>query len=175
MTLAFLGSVAHPQEMNLPTTTKLVERFYTDARFALDNGYVHITLQPGDIVRIANLPATRSGFRDEFRRINDPESQAHIKDYLGDVINDLESAAERSEIKVDLIDRVGMTPSAAITVAGVVALAGATASVALVAPFLLAGGLIGLAFSGVGRTLLRSRAQRNKADSRKVKQLKDSL
>ena len=161
--------------MNLPATTKLVERFYIDARFAIDSGHVHITLHPADIVRIANFPATRSRFRDEFRKINDPEFRELIKEYLGDVINDLESASERSEIKVDLIDRVGMTPSAAITVSGLVALAGATASVAVAAPFLLAGGLIGLSFSGGGRTLLRSRAQRNKADARKVKQLKESL
>jgi hypothetical protein len=153
----------------------LVDRFYSEVRFALENAYPRVAMQAQDIIVIANDPAARSFFLKEFRRLNDPDARSLIQDYLADVINDLEGAGERADIKVDFVDRTAMAVSAPIAVAGVVALAGASAAAVAAAPFLLAGGLIGLAVSGTGRTLLRTRAQRSKADARKVKQLRDSL
>jgi hypothetical protein len=149
----------------------LVERFFAEARNVSSGTSTEIGVGASDVVLIARDAAGRAAFRDEFKRLNDGTIQDLIKDYLSDFVSDLENGCERTEIGVDLIDRAAMVPSAGTLVAGIAALAAAAPA----APFLLAGGLVAVVVSGVGRTYMRTIAQRSRASARKVKQLRESL
>ena len=161
--------------MKFIPASDLVLRFFAEARSAVELAKPEIDIDAADIVKIAHDPVARGLFRDMFRGLNDPDIKLLIDDYLADVTHDLAGASERGDIKVDLIDRVAMAPSVAITVAGIVGLTGVALAAAASAPFLLAGGILGLTISGISRTLLRTHALNVKMDGRKVSQLKDSL
>ena len=142
-----------------------VERFFEEIR-AADQGR-SADIPVSYVLAIASDPALRLQFRQAFHQINDPDMRLSIREYLGNLIGDLETASDRTDIKIDLLDRAGMGPSASVVAAGIVALVSAT----VVAPFVLAAGLVGLITCGIGRTMLRSSVQQNKASMRRVQLL----
>lgn len=148
----------------------IVDGFFDEVRYAAERGIGSIGAS--DIIAIAGSQKLRVEFRQCYNQLNDPSTRDDIRDYLQSVVNDLENAAEQADLKADLLDRVGLAPSAAITGTGIVAIVTASAAAA---PAVIALGLVGAIACGVGRTWLKSGAQRNKASSRKVKQLLDSL
>ena len=142
-----------------------VEAFFEEIRAADQGRSAHIPAP--SVLAIAGDAALRLRFRQAFHQINDPDMKLTILEYLRNLIGDLETASDRTDIKVDLLDRAGMTPSASVVATGIVALVSATT----VAPFVLAAGLIGVIACGIGRTLLRSNVQQNKASIRRVQLL----
>ena len=147
----------------------LVAQFFEEIRAAADGRLA--VIGSSDILYIAGDPSLRAEFRIAFRGLNDPDSRALVKDYLVNVINDLDEASDRAEIKVDLLDRAALAPSASVVAAGILALIAAP----LAAPIALGAGIVGVIASGAGRTWLRTGVQRNKTTARKIKQLLDSL
>ncbi len=152
--------------MDEPAT--LVDRFFHDARLAVGDGRFTIGVGETDILMIADSADSRGRFREEFKRLNDPDLQETIKDYLGEVISRLEFRAERTDVRVDLLDRAALAPSAAAIVTGLVVLLGSTG---VATPFLLAGGITGLIVSAIGRTVMKGSALRAKQGARQVRLL----
>lgn len=152
--------------------TGIVDGFFARARLAAGDRSFKIEGGEAEIGSIAIDAALRASFRAKYRQLNDPDLQASITDYLGELIIPLEAASDRSDIRVDLIDRAALTPSIAILVAGLVSLAGTGG---MAAPFLLAAGLAGAGASAGSRSLLKSAAYRGRLRSKHVRLLLESL
>lgn len=148
--------------------TALVERFFHDARLAVGEGRFAIGVGESDVLLIADSADSRGRFRAEFKKLNDPDLQETIMDYLGEIVSRLEFKAERTDVGVDLLDRAALAPSAASIVTGVAIVLGSTG---IATPFLLGGGITGLIVSAVGRTILKTSALRAKQGARHVRLL----
>jgi hypothetical protein len=160
--------------MDATPEENLADRFFSEARAALLDGKPTIDIAPTDILTIAQDASLRATFRQSFRQqINDPELKLSILRYLRDVADSLEDAAEADAANLELIDRAALTPSAAVTVAGIVAIV--ATGVALGSIALLAGGVFGLGASGAGRTWIRRRSNTNKSSRRKILRLVEDL
>lgn len=153
-------------------TSDAVERFFATARATIAGGVRAELGSQSDVLVIAGAADRRGEFRRRFRALNDLELQEAIRDYLGEVLNQLEVTTERSDIRVDLLDRAALAPSAAAAVAGTAALLAAGGGLT---PVLLAGGLIGLVVSGAARTTMKFDALRVRQDARQVRLLLGSL
>ena len=129
------------------TTPELPKRFFQEARRVLLKETDALAFDPADILRIAQNSALQAEFREIFRtEVNNPQLAGLIVHHLEHYATDLESSARISDIKVDLIDRAGMTVAASVTVAaiGMTVVSGGSFGAIL----LLAGGLVGMAASG---------------------------
>jgi len=85
------------------------ERFLAEARNALLEGQHKLNVDPEDILKIAGDPVLRHEFVRRFKsEINDPDLQSLIIQYIRSVRDGLEDAAERTENKVELLDRAGL-------------------------------------------------------------------
>jgi hypothetical protein len=152
----------------------LPERFFARARDVLLQEAETLDFQAADILEIAQDRAMREDFRKRFQQeTNNLELGKLILDYLDGVAEDMEDAAEISEIKLDLVDRAGMPVAASVTGAAIVAIivSGGTLGPAL----LLCFGLVGLAVSGTSRTLMKLSSRKSKSAARRVRRLMADL
>jgi hypothetical protein len=152
----------------------LPERFFHEARRVLVKDSDRLDFDAADILRIAGDTLLQSEFREIFRNeVNNPQLSDIIVHYLNDLASNLESHAKISEIRADLLDRAGMTVAASVTVAAIgmiVASGGALLSV-----LLFAGGVLGLAATGTGRTLIKLSSHKSLFAADKVRRLASGL
>jgi hypothetical protein len=152
----------------------LPERFFHEARRVLMKEADRLAFDAADILRIAQDAAMRAEFREMFRtEVNNPRLADIVIHYVESIASDLESRAAISDIKVDLIDRVGMAVVASVTVAAigmVVVSGGALASV-----LLLTGALVGLAAAGTSRTWIKLDSHKRMFAAGKVRRLANGL
>ena len=150
-----------------------IGRFFAEARRAFMEDVKRLDLDHDEIVQIVADRVMRHEFQRRFQaEINDPDLKKLILLYLESIAEKLEESADISEMRSELLDRVGLGVPASVTATAIVALV-ATGGIGAIA--LLTGGLTGMAAAGVGRYILRSSALRNKAAAKKLRQLLANL
>jgi hypothetical protein len=152
----------------------LPQRFFQEARRLFTSESDRLHFEPHDLLKIAQDAALRAEFRSLYStNINDPALEDLIVEFLEDVATDLEDKSKITEIKVELLDRAGLGVAASVTAAGIaaiVATGGALGPIVLVI-----GGVVGIVSTGAGRTILRTRSQRDISAAQKIRRLAMSL
>ena len=104
---------------------------------------------------------------------NDPNFRELLILFLEKAADELDEAAGAGDDFADLLDRAGLPPSGAVTAAAIAAIVASHG--ALIPILVLAGGAASLGLLGAGRTRLKSKSRREKADSKTLRNLADRL
>jgi hypothetical protein len=156
------------------TKPSLLDRLFDDARAVRLGDRADLGLSREQLVAIASEPLLLVEFRSKLERdVNDPELRRLILAYLSAAADDFDERAIRSEM---LADQARWTFSAMAVLnvgAGAVLTAtGLFTGIGLVGGVgLLAAGVAGVASVGVGTTVMRNRALKNKANAERLRRL----
>lgn len=102
---------------------------------------------------------------------NDTRCRDFVADFLEGAAEEFEDAAGEIENSVDLLDRAGLAPAAAVAGGGIVAMVTFGGG----AIFLLIGGAFALGVLGIGRTHVKAQARRQAQRAKKFRTLAAQL
>ena len=151
----------------------LARLFFDRARQVYLGERTSIGLPLADLVEMCSEVATQLELIRLVRGQNDPHFRDLLVLFLEQAADKLEETGSEIDDNVDLLDRAGLAPTAAVT-AGAVALIVASGGAA--APILvLVAGTIGIGALGVGRSSLKGKARKQKGDAKRVRGLAAKL
>ncbi|WP_156398865.1 hypothetical protein [Methylobacterium sp. Leaf469] len=147
--------------------TNLPERFIASSQAVFLGQQASSTISPQDLVEIASNSNLRDAFIYRFNQdITDQNLKNLIIDYVEDTAEALDNNINNTEAVIELVDRASFPIATAAVLSGIGLFASVGVFFGPIAIF--AGGLIGLAASGTGRTILRMRTNRNKSAIKKL-------
>ena len=139
-----------------PRTSRIIQDLFGSGAPIRTKGAVD------DVIVIARSQILRTRFRRAFRELNDSDVKTSVREAIRDLALDLTASADRKGGLIELLDRAGLAPAAAIATAGVVSF---VASAGMAGPILLGAGTIAMVATGYARVVIRREADTDREDA----------